>query len=379
MADGDKTEKPTPKRKREARRKGQIPKSQDLTSWLSLLLALYLLPMTVGRLAEAGDAALDRVRDSPQQLDSEIAVGALTEALREGFLAVAPLLGVLTLASVLITMGQTGLLLSFKPIVPDFKRVNPLQGFKRLFSARSAWETGKQVLKIVAVVAIAWPSSVRLFEDLIAPGRLPLLAALSIAGAGVLGIVRTITWTMVIVSLADYGYQRWQTARSMRMTKQEVKDEFRNAEGDQMVKGRIRSLQRTMARNRTLASIADADVVVTNPTHLAVALRYDPASGRAPVVLATGANAIAAKIRERATESEVPIVEAQPLARALWRACDPGDEIPIASYEAVAQVLAFVRRLDRRLTRGRLLELPRTTRLDQEMLGAIPRKRRRLA
>lgn len=210
-----------------------------------------------------------------------------------------------------------------------------------------------------------------------APGRLPLVVGLEVARQGILGIVRTITWTLVILSLADYGYQRYQTARSMRMTKQEVKDEYRNAEGDQMVKGRVRSLQRAMARNRTLASIADADVVVTNPTHLAVALRYDPASSRAPVVLATGANEIAKKIRERATESDIPIVEAQPLARALWRACDPGDEIPIASYEAVAQILAFVRRLDRRLVLGRQLELPRSMRLDQDVLGAIPRKRRR--
>lgn len=378
MAKSDKTEQPTPKRRRESRRKGQIAKSQDLTGWTSLLLGIYLLPMTVRRLAALPADAFGAVRAASLEPDPATAVNALGATLYAGLMAIVPLLGALVLTSVLVTMGQTGLILTGKPLVPDFKRISPKQGFQRLFSMRSAWETGKQVLKITIVIALAWPQVTGLVTDLAGHGRLPLDEGLRVAGDRTLGLVRTIAWTMFVLSLADYGYQRFQHQRDLRMTKQEIKDEYRNAEGDGMVKGRIRALQRSMARNRMLSDIAKADVIVTNPTHLAVALRYDPAIGRAPIVLATGANTMAAKIRERGRDADVPIVEAKPLARALWRACDPGDEIPIATYEAVAQVLAFVRRLDRRLALGRRLQLPAHIGLAEAELDQVPRKRRRL-
>lgn len=374
----DKTEQPTPKRRRESRRKGQIAKSQDLTGWTTLLLGLYLLPMTIGRAAEIPVATFSALRAASQEPDAAAAVAALGTALRSGLLAIVPLLAALVLTSVLVTMSQTGLILTGKPLVPDFKRISPKQGVQRLLSTRSAWETAKQVLKITIVIALAWPRVTGLVEDLAGHGRLPLAEGLRVAGGQTLGLVRTIAWTMLVLSLADYGYQRFQHRRDLRMTKQEVKDELRNAEGDGMVKGRIRAIQRSLARNRMLSDIAAADVIVTNPTHVAVALRYDPARGRAPVVVATGANTMAAKIRERGRDADVPIVEAKPLARALWRACDPGDEIPIATYEAVAQVLAFVRRLDRRLALGRRLQLPAHVTLADAELDQVPRKRRRV-
>lgn len=379
MAKSDKTEKPTPKRKRDSRRKGQIAKSQDLTGWAGLLVGLYLLPYTLGRIAEVPAEAFRAARATTVSPDPALAVEALGAALRTGLLAIMPLLAAAAFTSTLVTMGQTGLIITGKPLVPDFKRISPKQGFQRLFSARSAWETVKQVLKISVVIVLAWPRVTGMVEALAGHGRLELGEGLRVAGDEALGLVRTITWTMFILSFADYGYQRFQHQRDMMMTRQEVKDEYRNAEGDGMVKGRIRAIQRSLARNRMLSDIANADVIVTNPTHIAVALRYDPELGRAPVVLATGANAVAAKIRERGTEADVPIVEAKPLARALWRACDPGDEIPIATYEAVAQVLAFVRRLDRQLAlvRGRRLELPAHVDLGETELEQVPRKRRR--
>lgn len=377
MSKSDKTEKPTPKRRRESRRKGQIAKSQDLTSWMGLLVGLYLLPMTISRLVVVPMDSLSALRAASSQPTPELAVRALGAGLRSGLVAILPLLGVLVVTSVAVTMGQTGLILTGKPLVPDFKRINPKQGFQRLFSMRSAWETVKQILKITIVISLAWPRLMHLVEDLAGHGRLSLDTGLRIAGDDIMALVRTITWTMFVLSVADYGYQRFQNARDLRMTKQEVKDEYKNTEGDGMVKGRIRSLQRSMARNRMLAGIADADVIITNPTHLAVALRYDPTVGRAPIVVAVGANSIAMKIRERGAAADVPIVEAKPLARALWRACDPGDQIPSTTYEAVAQVLAFVRRLDRRLALGRRLELPPHINLDAPLLDAVPRKRRR--
>ena len=374
---GDKTEAPTPKRRRDARRKGQIAKSQDLSAWTSVLIGLYLVPMTVGRVTDAVRTALDSIAQLSSETTSETTVAMLGDTLRAGFLAAAPIMVAGFAAALLTTLVQTGPLLTLKPLVPDFKRVNPKSGLKRLVSVRSLWETGKQVLKITIVVGVALPQIIGVVEVLAGRGRLGLSAALPAAGGQVLGVVRTVAWTMLLLSLADYGYQRYQHGKDMKMSKQEIRDEWKNAEGDGAVKGRMRQLQRSMARNRMLADMADADVVITNPTHIAVALAYDPMRGGAPRVLAVGAGSLAARIRERGREAGIPQVEAKPLARALWRACDVGDEVPIALYEAVAKVLVFVRRLDRRVARARSLELPRTARVDAELLDAVPRKRRR--
>ena len=379
MAKGDKTEQATPKKRRDARRKGQVARSADLTGWSSLLVGLHLLPMTVGRIAEVVAGALTTLRESAAEPDQGLAVALLGSTLRDGLLAIAPLVAVVCAVSVLATISQTGVMLTLKPLVPDFKRVSPKRGLQRLFSPRSAWETVKQTAKIAIVIGIGWPRARGLVDTLAGSGRLPLSESLAAAGAGVLGLARTIAWTMFVLSLADYAYQRHQHRTDLRMTKQEVKDEYKNAEGDGSIKARMRALQRSYARNRMIADMGMADVVVTNPTHIAVALRYDPERRGAPIVVASGAGALAARIRERARGASIPIVEAKPLARALWRACEVGDEIPVALYEAVAKVLAFVRRLDRRMTSGRPMDLPANARVDDRLLEAIPRRRRRAA
>ncbi|MDJ0767436.1 MAG: flagellar biosynthesis protein FlhB [Ilumatobacter sp.] len=376
MSRSDKTEQPTAKKRRDARRKGQIAKSQELIGWIGLLVGSYLLPWMIGRLATASGESFRELRDVAAEPNPDLAVTVLGEALRRGFLAALPLIAVVAATSILVSLAQTGLVLTWKPIVPDPKRINPLQGFKRLFSKRSLWETVKQVAKISVVLLITWPQLMGIVELLVGRGRLPLQTGVPAVGDEVVGLVRTITWTMVILALADYGYQRYQHAQDLKMTKQEVKDEHKNTEGDAMVKGRIRALQRSMARNRMISDMGNADVVITNPTHIAVALRYDAERGGAPRVLAVGAGAVAGKIRQRARESKIPIVEAKPLARALWRACDVGDEIPAALYEAVAKVLAFVHRLDRRFAWVRTYELPGELQVSDATLQAVPRKRR---
>lgn len=377
MSKGDKTEQPTAKKKRDSRQKGSIAKSQDLTGWAGLLAGLYVLPLSIGGLAEVSSDAFAIMRGTPSQPSPDLAVRMFAETLRNGFLAVAPIMALVVFASVGTTLGQVGLMLSLKPLKPDFKRINPKQGVQRLFSVKSLWETVKQLIKITAVLVVSWPRMTGLVDDLLGNGRLPLIEALVIAGADMLGLVRAIAWVVFLFSFADYGYQRYQTAKDMKMTKQEVRDEHKNAEGDGQVKGRMRAMQRANARNRMLADMGEADVVITNPTHVAVALRYDPTKGRAPIVLATGANDMARRIRERATEESIPIVEAKPLARALWRACDPGDEIPSVLFEAVAQVLAFVKRLDKQLAlAGRRHTLPEHTTRHHDLLDNVPRRRR---
>ncbi len=376
MKGGDKTEQATPKKRRESRRKGQIAKSQDLTAWAGLTAGLYLLPPMAGRLGRAISSSFGRVRDVNESMTAEATVGLLGTSLRDAFLAVAPMVLAVLGVAMLSSVGQTGFLFTLKPIVPDFKRINPKSGLQRLFSVRSAWETLKQVLKMVIVIGIAWPRVLALIDVLIGHGRLSLGAALPAAGGAVLGLARTVSWTVFLLSLADYAYQRSQHKRDLKMTKQEVRDEHKNTEGDGSVKARMRSMQRSMARNRMIADMSNADVVITNPTHIAVALRYDAGRGGAPRVVATGAGSLAARMRERARDAAIPVVESKPLARALWRACDVGDEVPAVLYEAVAKVLVFVRRLDRRIASNRPIDLPPSAAVDEQLLEDVPRKRR---
>jgi flagellar biosynthesis protein FlhB len=205
----------------------------------------------------------------------------------------------------------------------------------------------------------------------------PLLEGVSASAKALVGMTRTTCYAIIAIALADYAFQRRIKILDLRMTKQEVRDEYKQAEGDGMMKGRMRAMARAMAKNRMMADIPTANVVITNPTHIAVALRYDPTMSRAPKVVAVGAGSIAARIRDKATESKIPIVEAKPLARALWRACEVGDEIPVTLYEAVAKVLAFVHRLDKRFGIAKPVDLPASMQIDEATLAAIPRKRRR--
>lgn len=376
-----KSEAPTEKKKRDARKKGTVSKSADLAAWLTLLASTYAIPMTVNATHEVVLRSFDEGRKVSQQPDAAGATAVLGHALVGGLFAVMPLLLVCLLVGVVAHFGQTGLVLSMHPLKPDFKRINPVQGLKRLLSVRSIWETAKQLGKAGVIVWVAWPHIERIGERLTHHGRIPLLPGVAASVAGLVGMIRSICWVILVISLLDFAFQRRQKVLDLKMTKQEVRDEMRSSEGDPQMKGRIRSMQLTMARSRMMASVADATVVVTNPTHVAVAIRYDQGAGGAPTIVASGVGTVAAKIRERAKQAGVPIVEAKPLARALWRSCDVGDEIPAVLYEAVAKVLAFVRRLRGSLlaASASALPLPSTYQLDGAMLdGLAGRRRRRL-
>jgi flagellar biosynthetic protein FlhB len=373
---GERTEKPTPKRRREARRKGQVAKSSDVVEWSSVLVGSYLLPDVVRRLAASTTTSLFEMRRMAADPSGAAAVSALGEALRRGFVAAVPLMAVVMVVSIVASVAQTGLLLTTKPLVPDFKRLNPLAGIRRLFSRQSLWTTCKQLIRMTVVTVLAIPRIRATVTALAGRGRVGLNDSLMVLADGLVGLVRIVAFWMLVLGLADYGFQRSQHVRRLRMTKQEVREELRQSEGDAMVKGRIRALQRAVSRNRMMANLHTASVVITNPTHIAVALRYDAASSPAPRVVAVGAGSLAARIRDGALAAKVPIVEAKPLARALWRACDVGDEIPATLYEAVAKVLAFVHRLDRRFGVGRPVELPSALRVADATLDAVGRRRR---
>lgn len=256
--------------------------------------------------------------------------------------------------AVLINFIQAGAVFSMDPLRPKWDRINPLQGFKRLFSPRSIVELAKSLIKLGIVGYILWGS----LQNEILPwteksGHMP---ALAIAGGfwNILnGIIIRIISFLLVLAILDYIYQRWEYAKSLRMSKKEIRDEFKQMEGDPLIKNKIRQRQRQMAMRRMMQDVPKADVIITNPTHYAIALQYDASTMSAPKVLAKGEGFIAAKIREVAEENNVPIVENPPLARALFKAAEIGDSIPADLYQAVAEVLAFVYRLRRSRPKAR--------------------------
>jgi len=373
-----KTEAPTPKKKKDARKKGGRPSSSDLSGWATLLACTYAVPATINSTREVVVRSLLAVGNMADHPEASQVAPMLGEALKGGLLAVLPILLLCLLVGTLTHMAQTGLVLTLHPLKPDFKRINPFQGLKKLFSMRSIWDTAKQVAKAAAIFAVAKPHIEAIAARLTEHGRVALSAGLSASVSELVALIRSVCWVVLLIAIVDYAYQRRSHMKDLKMTKQEVRDEMRNSEGDPAVKQRIRAMQNALATNRMMSSIGEATVVVTNPTHIAVAIRYEVGVGGAPKILAIGVDALAARIRERARDAGVPIVESVPLARALWRACDVGDEIPYVLYEAVAKVLAFVRRLRGGVLAASALPLPRGYDVERASLDAIPgRKNRR--
>lgn len=375
-----KTEAPTERKRREAKKKGTVAKSQDLGPWITLLVATYLIPMLVRSMGDAVTSGLMATRAVAEQPSATEAVRFLGRSLRAALFAALPFLVVCAAIGVVTQLAQTGLVLSLHPLKPDFRRLDPIQGVKKLFSAPSLFETAKQVAKAGVIAWLCWPHINAIANDLSAHGRVPLMEGMAMSGRSLTAMTRSVCFAVIVIALVDFVYQRRNRVLDLRMTKQEVREEARSTEGDPLIKQRIRSMQMSMSRNRMMAAVPDATVVITNPTHVAIALRYEPAKGGAPQVVAAGIGSTAARIREKALAAGVPIVEAKPLARALWRSCEVGDEIPVALYEAVAKVLAFVRRLRGTLVGATAVPLPSTYHVDQSVLEAVngPHRKRPL-
>jgi len=346
MADNDleRTEQPTQKRIDEARKKGQVPRSVELNTAAVVLVVgagLHLLGgHLAGGLTNLMRAGLSVSRE--QALDESLAVSAFAGSMLNALLTVAPLLGLTVVAALAAPMLIGGWNLSFGVLAPDFKRLSPLSGLKRIFSTRGLVELSKAFLKflLVAVIAVVflWLHT----DDLLGLSSQPAASAIgnavTLSGQAFLYLAGS----LAVIAAIDVPYQLWQHKQSLRMTRHEIREEMKESEGSPEIKGRIRQMQEAVARRRMMQEVQKADVVVVNPTHFAVALRYDEKRMRAPVVLAKGADAIAARIREVAGEHLVPIFEAPPLARALFRNVAIGGEVPASLYVAVAQVLTYV-------------------------------------
>lgn len=342
------TEPATPRRRQEARRRGQVARSADLSQGAALLAAVVAGSLAAPWGFEKLSAFTGRVLADPDP-------ARLPQVVGEGLLAAAalagPSLGAALVTGLLVGFAQTGGLFTAKPLEPQLDRLNPVRALERLFSWRSAAELAKALVKLAAVAAAVWaPLQQAVAEARAAvPSAAELLAQLggTVHAVGLRGAA-----ALLVVGGFDYLYQRFEHERTLRMTRQEVREDLKETEGDPLVKSRQRTRQRELARRRMLRDVARATVVVTNPLHLAVALRYAPREAPAPVVVAKGAGAVADRIREAARRHGVPVVSNPPLARSLFRSVPLGRMIPPALYHAVAEVLAVLYRA------GRLKEVP---------------------
>jgi flagellar biosynthetic protein FlhB len=347
---GDKhsrTEAPTAKRMREARKEGQIPKSQEIAAWASVLAAVYLVQWTIQLGADRFGALMRETAEVIAVPEEASALRLLGEWLFNGLIVIAPLLLGTMLLGIVTNLGQVGFAPSMKLLKPKFDRVNPIAGFKRMIGVATLWETAKVTLKLVILAFVATKIIFGVVPQVVDAGRLSVPATVGLVATSALTLARNVALAGLVLAAVDYGFQRKRVMGSLRMTKHEVKEEHKENEGDPRMKQAIRSKQLSVSRNRMMAEIGTADVVLVNPTHVAVALKYDADFGP-PTVIAKGAGIIADRIREKAAEHGVPMVADVPLARTIFRACEIGDVIPAELYDAVARVLAFIFALKRR-------------------------------
>jgi flagellar biosynthetic protein FlhB len=352
---GEKTLPASPLKKERAREKGQVAKSQDLNSAAALaaaLGALYVLGPVMGeRLRELSQFFFTSASDLALERGS---VGTLALATMGQLARVAlPFMGVMLAAGVAINLAQFGFLMSANALTPQLNRVNPVAGMARFFSVRSLVELTKSLFKIALIGLVVYFTLRTRWGELMMMSYVTPLGAVQTIGDITLLIWFRVVLVMLALGLLDYAYQRWQWEQDLRMTVQEMREEMRQLEGDPHVRQRVRQIQRQMAMQRMMAEVPAADVVVTNPTTYAVALRYDLRGMDAPMVTAKGARLMAERIRAIAEDNRVPIVEKPELARTLYRTVELDQAVPESMYRAVAEVMRYVYEVDRRAEKVR--------------------------
>ncbi len=345
MASEDKharTEPPTAKRKKEARDRGQVARSPDVSGWVGALVASFLLPWLYSNTESRVVGLVAQARNVMGAPTSAGAFAVLTAGLRIVVVVMVPVGGLFAVLAVVSNIAQTGRSFSLKAAKPKFDRVNPKNGVKHLVGSQMVVQLVKQVLKLSILGFAGYAAVHSLVTSVTGTSPVGLAPILRETASSILRFVRILALVSVLIGLAEYAFQRHKLLQSLKMTKYEVKEEAKAAEGNPHTKNELRKRQYAMVRSQIASAIRRADVVVTNPTHYAVALQYTPGTGAAPVVVAKGSDALARAIRTRATEAEVPIVEDPPLARYLYAVCEVDQQIPAEIYVAVARLLAFV-------------------------------------
>ncbi len=348
---GEKTEKPTGKKLQDARKEGNVPQSKEVTIAVTLVASFYIFKFLYPSVRDLMLSVIYDVMESvkyTQRISISDMNDYFVRYMVKYAVAALPLLLIIGFAAMIISFAQTKLLINFKSLKPKFSRMNPLEGIKKLFSLKGFIEILKSILKIIVLIYIIYICIKDKLQEIPKLIDFTIVQAAEFTGDVIFEIVGKVVIFFAAIAVADYIYQRFQYQKNLRMTKQEVKEEYKSTEGDPQIKGRIKSKQQEMARRRMLQDVPDADVIIRNPTHFAVALKYDIEKGGAPVVIAKGQDYLALKIIEIAEENEVSIVENVPLARALYATVDIGREIPREFYNSVAEVLAYVYNLKKK-------------------------------
>jgi flagellar biosynthetic protein FlhB len=348
----EKTEQATPKKKEDARNKGQAAKSKEVSSIAILAAGTIYLFFNAGELTDKLGANIKQTFiNIPQITSGDMGLDTYMSQTIQNFLVmILPILILLVVVSLAANLLQTGFILSVEPLTPDLSKIDPVKGFGKIISKRSMAELLKSIFKIVIV---GWAAFSILKNDYSL--MIPLMyqdnvQIMSMLGRISLKVVTRCCYVIFVLAVLDYLFQKWEFEQNLKMTKQEVKEEYKQTDGDPMIKSRIRSIQREMARRRMMKEVPKADVVITNPTHYAIALRYKPEEKMtAPKIVAKGADNIAMKIKEIALKHGIPMVENKPLAQNLYK-LDLGQEVPPNFYQAVAEILAYVYGLKKKKT-----------------------------
>lgn len=339
----NKTEPASPRRRQEARESGQVARSHDLTMACLLLVGLLVISATAGNLVGSLSAIMKAMLGSDFS-SNPATVASLSMRITVPYIvrALAPILLTVAGTAIVVSALQVGFHVSAKPIMPKLSKLNPLQGLGRLFGGRNFMQMTMNLAKTVVVASVAWNEMRQQLPAVLSLSEVPFPANFAAACE----IIYTLAWrlalALLLLAAADWLYQKWRFERDIRMSKQEVKDEAKRMEGDQQIKGRRRQLARKMIMQRIHRDVPKADVVITNPTELAVALKYDPETMAAPRVVAKGAGFLAARIRQIAIANGVPIMERKPLAQALYKTVEVGQDVPPEFYQAIAEILAYV-------------------------------------
>lgn len=347
---GEKTEPATSKKLKDARKEGKVAKSKELNSAFDLIVLFLCLKVFISYVGENllgvfsyvyGNMA-DFTMMNEAHMNSRVISSLFFPVILQWLLTVLPFFAFGFLVTFLVSLIQVGWLVSTKPMQPKLSKFNPISGFKRIFSKDTLFELVKSILKVGIIIAIAYTSIRKEANSLFILLDLSLNQAVGLVGSLIIDVGFKISIVYLIVGFADYAYQKWKFKDEMKMTKQEVKDEYKNTEGDPQIKGRQRSKMREVSQRRMMQDVPKADVVITNPTHYAVALKYDAQEKAAPYVVAKGEDYLAQRIKEAARENHIEIVENKPLARMLYSNVDVGAEIPPELYQAVAEILAVI-------------------------------------
>ena len=354
---GEKTEQPTAKKLSDARKEGQVAKSREIANGMGLLALFLVLKLLLGYIGESFLAIFseiyNKIPETVTQFQGNVPeydfIQILKYVVLRLIMIVGPILAVGFIVAFLSDLVQVKWQVTTKPLMPKFSKLNPVSGFKKIISLNSLVELIKSVLKIGLIGIVIYNYIDDKKEYLFLLYNMPIMQALQLIGEVVIDLGIRISIIYMLIAAADFIYQKFKFKKDMMMTKQEVKDEYKQQEGDPQVKGRIRQKMREVSQRRMMQALPQADVVITNPTHYAVAIKYDPDLYDAPIVLAKGEDYLAQKIKEVAKENNIEIVENKPLARMLYANVDVGQLVPPELYQAVAEVLAFVYQLKGRI------------------------------